>query len=91
MGQLESFGESGTPANEKALEVVAQLINEVQPGAMVQKFVLMVETIDQDDRWLSSFTAPGQKAWDTMGMLKYGLAYESNFEASSEQIGDDDG
>jgi hypothetical protein len=84
MGQVESFSGKPTPANEQALEVVATLINEIQPGAMVQKFVLLVETIDGEDRWLSTFAAPGQKAWDTMGMLQYALTFEANFQAHSE-------
>lgn len=89
-GHLESFGESSTPANEVALQRVGELMQEIQPGGMVQKFVLMVETIDGEDRWLSSFTAPGQKAWDTMGMLQYGMSFESNFQSHSEAIDEDD-
>ena len=79
-----------SPANEQALEQVAALINEIQPGGMVQKFVLLVETIDGEDRWLSSFCAPGQKAWDTMGMLQYGLTFESNFQANADDIDTED-
>jgi hypothetical protein len=90
MGQLESHG-GPTPANEAALQKVAELISEVQDGGgFVQKFVLMVETVDGDDRWLSSFCAPGQKAWDTMGLLQYGLSFESNFQATSDSLDDDE-
>lgn len=73
-------------ADEAALERIADLIAEVQPGSMVQGFVLLVEVIDAEDRWLSAFTAPGQKAWDTMGMLQYGITYEHN----GLQVADDD-
>lgn len=66
------------PCDEAALDAVARLVAEVQPGSMVQRFVLLVEVIDEDDRWLSAFVAPGQKAWDTMGLLEYGLTYERN-------------
>ena len=88
MGNLESFGNSHGDGNEAALDAVADLIRKVQPGAMTQKFVLLVETIDDNDRWLASFTAPGQKAWDTLGMLRYGVALEENTAVSTE---DDDG
>lgn len=90
MGQIESFGKSSTPANEVALQRVGELMQEIQPGGMVQKFVLMVETIDGEDRWLSSFTAPGQKAWDTMGMLQYGLSFEQNFQSHSDPLDEED-
>lgn len=90
MGQVESFGGSNTDANEQALDAVARLINEVQPGAMVQKFVLLVETINDEDRWLSAFTAPGQKRWDSMGMLEYGLTLERNTKLDVEPYDDDE-
>ena len=67
---------SDLTADERALQRVAELVQEVQPGSMVQRFVLMVETIDNEDRWISAFTAPDQKAWDTLGLLQYGLSYE---------------
>ena len=75
-------------ANDLALDAVSELIQQLQPGSMVQRFVLVVETIDDEDRWLSAFTAPGQKRWDTMGLLQYGLAAETNFVVSSDE--DDD-
>jgi hypothetical protein len=63
---------------------VAALIAEVQPGSMVQKFVLLVEVIDEDDRWLSAFSAPGQKMWDSMGMLQYALNLENSVRLDTE-------
>lgn len=87
---IESFGGSSNDTNEQALNAVAQFLSEVQPGSMVQKFVLLVETIDGDDRWLSAFTAPGQKRWDSMGMLQYGLSREMNNDILVEPYDDDD-
>lgn len=78
MGDIESFGASDLPCNEAALEHVADLIQQVQPGSMVQRFVLLVETVAEDDRYISGFTAPGQKQWDSLGLLEYGLALERN-------------
>ena len=88
MGHIESFGGSGSDSNEDALGFVGQLIQKVQPGSMVQKFVLLVETIDNEDRWISAFTAPGQKRWDSMGMLDYGLNLERNTVLTDDTDGE---
>ena len=89
MGAQESFGSSKSRVvNEKALVAVADFIQSVQPEGMVQRFVLLVETIDQDDRWFSAFTAPGQKRWDSMGLMEYGLTFERNVALETED--DDD-
>lgn len=80
MGNLESLGGSSSDVNEQALVAVSDFIQSVQPGSMTQRFVLLVETIDEDDRWVSAFTAPGQKRWDSMGLLQWGLTMESNVE-----------
>ena len=78
MGDLESFGESSIEVNERALTAVADFVQSLPDTKqdMVQRFVLIVETIDENDRWLSAFTAPGQKAWDTMGLLQYAMTME---------------
>lgn len=80
MGELESFGDSSLDVNHKALDAVSDFVHSLPTtqGDMVQRFVLLIETIDEDDRWLSAFTAPGQKAWDTMGMLQYAMTMEQN-------------
>lgn len=86
MGDLESFGDSTTDANTAALDAISDFVRSLPEleGDMVQRFVLIVETIDQDDRWLSTFTAPGQKAWDTMGLLDYGLTMERNVHLDTD-------
>lgn len=89
MGHIESFGGSSGETNERALQAVGDFLQTVQPNSMVQKFVLLVETIDGDDRWLSAFTAPGQKRWDSMGMLQYGLTLERNTVLRAEPYDDD--
>ena len=45
---------------------------------MVQRFVLVVETLDDEGKWFSAFTAPGQKRWDSLGLLAYATAIETN-------------
>lgn len=71
---LESFGGSSGELEEKAMAAIASLVAELQPGAMVTRFVLIFETIDDEDRWISSATDPGQKEWDTLGLLQWGLS-----------------
>lgn len=78
MGHIESFGGSQVPVNDKALAKVAELLAEVQPDSMVHRFVLLVEAIDSEDRWISAFTMPGQKQWDTLGLLAWASALEAN-------------
>lgn len=78
MGEQESFGGSQGELAEKALTAVADFLQSVQPGSMVQTFVLIVESIDDEDRWMSAFTAPGQKRWDTLGLLAYATVLDSN-------------
>lgn len=88
MGDIESFGESSMEVNEQALTAVADFMHSIEgcKGDMVQRFVLVVESIDSDDRWLSAFTAPGQKAWDTLGLLDFAR----NMEHSAYTLGDPD-
>lgn len=90
MGHIESFGGSSNDVNEAALTAVADFIQQVQPGSMVQKFILLVETIDNEDRWISAFTAPGQKRWDSMGMLTYAITLEQNTVLADDNDQDDD-
>jgi hypothetical protein len=78
MGDMESFGNSSGPHMEKALEKVAELVQELYPGSMTQKFVLIIETIDEEDRSLYCLTAPHQKAWDTMGLLSFSMSVEES-------------
>ena len=77
-------------ADDLALQRVADLIHELQPGSMVQRFVLMVETITEDDRYISGFTAPDQKAWDTLGLLHYGTTYEEMYLGGEAEDEDED-
>lgn len=73
MGLDEGDCTGAVPENlaEAALNKVAELIAELQPGSMVQSFCLVVEVIDEEDRWISMFSAPRQKAWQSIGLLEY--------------------
>lgn len=90
MGEHESFPGANQHTNEVALEHVCRLIADLQPGSIVETFVLVTVTGDADDRWLSAFVAPGQKRWETLGLLAHAKLLDSNvvYDATG---GDDDG
>lgn len=89
---IESWlGNDNPDLDERALDAVASLVHSIDgcEGDMVQRFVLIVETVDENDRWTSAFTAPGQKAWDTLGLLEYGSMLERSAHIVSRE-GEDD-
>ena len=60
-----------------ALDAVSALVHEIDPGAMVQRFVLVAEVVDADGhRILWELVPPGAKAWDTLGLLGFALTRE---------------
>ena len=62
---------------QAAQTAVADLVQQIDPGAMVTRFVLLVEVIDADsDRAMAYFTAPGAMKWDTLGLLEFGRMRE---------------
>lgn len=89
MGEVESRF-AGSPADEAALRHVAELIREVQPGSMLTGFVLVAQAADADDRWLSCFVMPGQKAWETLGMVAYAHAAEQNAVHVGRDVDDEE-
>lgn len=83
MGDIESV--HGGDWDEQMLDAISDVIRNAQgEHAMVQSFALVVETIDLEDRFLSTFCAPGQKAWESMGLLQYALSAEQNFRVTHE-------
>lgn len=64
-----------TDLNAVALQAVADLVAQVEPDAMVTRFVLLAEIVG-GDRAVWAFVAPDQRAWDTLGLLDYGRAIE---------------
>lgn len=57
---------------------IAGLINDVDPGAFVTKYVVIAEVIDANgDRavWMDSSDDATQ--WDTYGLLTYALNHEA--------------
>lgn len=56
--------------------------------SMVTRWVAMVEIMDENgDRGIWTFTAPEATAWDTLGMLTYGIQMEQ--AAVVQMMGDD--
>jgi len=55
-------------------ELVGQIIEGLEPGAFVTKFVLIAEVIDTDgERGIWTETHYGAKPWDTLGLLTYSI------------------
>jgi NADPH-dependent ferric siderophore reductase len=92
MSSGQSFGDSDdSPADEAAMHAIAALMEEIQPDSIVTKFVLLVETIEEEDRYFSAMVSPQMKRWDTMGMLQYAQCIEDSLFEMTEPPGDDDG
>lgn len=67
----------GDHEREQTLNAVGTLIMSIDPGAMVQRFVLLAEVVDADgERALWTLTAPDAKPWDTLGLMVYGQQLE---------------
>jgi hypothetical protein len=60
-----------------AEEAVGGLVQQIDPGAMATKFVLLVETVDGDGvRALWALTPDELAAWESVGMLTHALHRE---------------
>jgi len=62
-----------------ALGAVADLIQQIDPGSMVTRFVLVVEVVDAENQrgcWL--LTPPDSRPWDTLGLCSFAAAVEQN-------------
>jgi NADPH-dependent ferric siderophore reductase len=67
MSSGQSFGDSDdSPADEAAMHAIAALMEEIQPDSIVTKFVLLVETIEEEDRYFSALGYDGYAAVRTM-------------------------
>lgn len=59
--------------------LIAQLVEGLDPGAMVTKYVLVAEVIDTDgDQCIWMNTHSDANAWDTLGLLAYATAVEQH-------------
>lgn len=83
------MGDLPDDSNEQALEAVASLIAQVDPGAMVQKFVLIAEVYDANGkRAVWNFTSPDAQAQDSLGLLLHGI-HEEQAESVARRLEDD--
>lgn len=57
---------------EDVYGAVSDLLQRLDPGSMVTRFVAVVEVVSGDgERSLWVFNAPDAKPWDTLGLLTY--------------------
>lgn len=74
-----------------AEDLVAEFIQKEEPGAMVTKFVLLVEVIDSEgNRCIIPATDKNSTTWDILGMLHYGILKEEGQTIIEEMDDDDD-
>jgi hypothetical protein len=60
-----------------ALSAISDLLQTIEPGSMVQRFVLLAEIIGADsERSVWMLTPPDAKAWDSLGLLEYAKQVE---------------
>ena len=61
-----------------SLDLVAELIEGLEPGAMVTRFVLVAEVFDPDgDVCVWRCTHDGSKPWETLGLLEWAATREA--------------
>jgi len=57
--------------------LISQFVSKLDPGAMVTKYVMVAEGIDNDgDRASYTATHEGATSWDVIGLLIYSFARE---------------
>lgn len=72
-------------------DAVAQLIEGLDPGAFVTRFVLVAEVIDTDgNRGIWTETHDDAARWDTYGLLTWALEEERAAHQLSTLLADDD-
>lgn len=60
---------------DSAEDHVAQILEEMNPGCMMTKFILIAEGIDTDgERGVYTVQNDGAMLWDNIGMLEFALA-----------------
>jgi hypothetical protein len=63
-----------TPMEEDLNNAISEVIARHEQGGFVTRWVTIIETIaDDGTSGLWTATSEGLKAWDTVGMLGYGL------------------
>lgn len=64
-------------AKATAERAVADLVQQIDPGTMMTKFVLLVECVDTEGRGLWAFAGPSDlKKWESLGMIEYARTLE---------------
>jgi len=62
---------------EAAHQAVSNLVAQIDPGAMVNRFVLLCEVMDsQGERAVWTLAPKDAQAWDTLGLLDFARSLE---------------
>jgi hypothetical protein len=91
MNGFAAFGGNGDPD-----EIVGQKLGDViqhvhGDTAMLTRFVVLAETVEEDGTFISVFTSTGLKEWDAMGLLHWALSVVDRSEIAGSDDADDDG
>lgn len=84
MGILDSAMAKGD-INNRMMDYLSEFVtSELGPDVVLNKFVVILETVQPEDRYIAGYAAPGMKTWETTGMLDWA----SHFESSSYIVTD---
>jgi hypothetical protein len=71
-----------------AEEAIGGLVQQIDPGAMATKFVVLIETVDGDGvRALWALTPDDLAAWESVGMLQYAMLREQAAVLDAQEEG----
>lgn len=74
-----------------ATSLVGQLVQDLEPGSIVTRFVVVAEVIDADGiRGLWTDTHDGATRWDTLGLLTFALGQEKAAQVAERFCEEDD-
>lgn len=72
-------------------DALADLMAKIDTGGMVTGYALLIEVVGSDgERALWTMAPSESKAWDTLGLLQYGLTKQQAQMHAAEFICDED-
>lgn len=91
MGSLESFMSDGSH-NERMETALSNFIQQnINEEVMLNKFIVIMELVEPNDRTLAFYSTPGMRVWESHGLLNTALSFEENNLAETLFEDEDDG
>lgn len=80
------MSDDGERFDKAMADAVQRVASEVYPGDLVTRWVVLVETINQDGRrGLIVSAQVGSKPWDTLGLLQHAVHLEQAATSRDDQ------